>query len=102
MIIQLIQNDTRPRLTYTVKQNGVAVNITGATVKFKFRKIGASTNIFSRTCTLSDPTNGVCYVDWIAGDLDEVGDYEGEVEVTFSGGQVQTSQLIGFNVRAEF
>lgn len=101
-ITQVVQNDTAPRLNFTLTQDGSPINLSGAAVLFKFRKQGASANVFSRACTITDAANGECYYDWQANDLASVGAHRGEVEVTFSDGKVQTCKdFIRFDVRDE-
>ena len=99
---KLVKNDTAPRLNFTLTQNDTAIDLTGSTVRFKFRKQGGST-LFSRTCTINSPsTLGTCYYDWQSGDLANTGFHLGEVEITFPGGSVQTSKdFIKFDVRDE-
>jgi hypothetical protein len=100
--IRLVQGDTKPRLNFTVKQDGVVVDITGATVRFKFRKFGSSSNIFSRSCTIVNGALGTCYVDFQAGDLVDSGIHVGEIEVTYADSSIQSSKtLIEFDVREQ-
>jgi hypothetical protein len=91
-IINVVQNDTKPFLQFTILTDGQATNITGAVIRFKLRKAGATTNVNSGvdTCDILDATNGICEYKWKTADLAEAGDYEGEVEVTFSDGKIQT------------
>jgi hypothetical protein len=100
--IRLVKGDTLPRLYFTLKKDSSPLVLTGATVKFKFRKQGASVTTVSRNCVITDALNGKCYHDWQTGDLDNTGDHIGEVEVTFADGKVQTFiDFLNFNVREE-
>jgi hypothetical protein len=99
---KLVKNDTGPRLNFTLTQNSAAINLTGATVRFKFRKQGAASTLFSRPCTIVSAVAGTCYYDWQSGDLASTGVHLGEVEITFPGGSVQTSKdFLKFEVRDE-
>jgi hypothetical protein len=99
---RLVKGDTLPRLNFTLTKNGSPLNLTGATVRFKFRKQGTSTTNFARSCIVSDPVAGKCYYDWQVGDLSESGDHQAEVEVTFPDGKVRTFiEFLNFSVRDE-
>lgn len=99
----LVANDTRPRLNFTLKQNGVAINLTGAVVKFYFKKQGSDElKIDGRSCTVSDASNGEGFLSWQSGDLDTPGVYYGEFEITFSDTKIQTcKEKIKFKIRPE-
>jgi len=85
------KTDTLPDLEFTIKQDGSAVDLTGATVKFymKNRDTG-NVKINGVACTLVVAASGTCKYVWQSGDTDTVGTFVAEVEVTFSGGTVQT------------
>lgn len=95
--INMVRGDTRPTLELTVKdQNGTVINLTGATGIFRIRRKGFSTVLVSRAVTITDAVNGKCQfvwvaADWNAGALDAPGDYEGELEITFSAGVIGTT-----------
>lgn len=106
--IFLVRNDTRPSLEVTITDEvtGAAIDVTGATVLLKFRAVGASTLTSTLTAALTTPGSGVVTFDWaddptaLAGDA---GDYEGEVEITFVGGSVQTVYTpLRFYLREDF
>lgn len=90
IVIEMVRGDTRPTLEFAVKdQNGVAINITGSTPRFRIRRRGQTAVLVTRVCTITDGPNGKCQfawaaADWIAGALDAKGHYDGELEVTFS------------------
>lgn len=106
--IKLVQGDTRPALTVTLTDavTGSAINITGATPRLKFRAVGATELTATLTGTVGDGANGVVVFDW----SDEptaldgaAGDYEGEVEITFSDSTVQTVfEVLKFKLRQDF
>ena len=53
--------------------------------------------------TLSDASNGVCITTFTADCLPSAGTYEGEIEITFSGGGKKTvNDLVKFKVRDDF
>lgn len=116
-IIELVVGDTLPALTFTLRDRNTAasgkvlarndpttwapINITGATVKLHLRKQGETgAPSASLTCTVTDGAAGTAATDFPEGTLDEAGTFDGEVEITFSGGGIQTVvDLIKFKVR---
>jgi hypothetical protein len=106
--IKLVQGDTRPALVCVVTDSatGAALNITGATPRLKFRALGATALTATLVGVVTDGTAGQCVFhpasapEMLAGDA---GDYEGEVEITFSDGQIQTLyDVLKFKVREDF
>lgn len=104
MNIKIVKDDTLPVLEFSVIQNGVPVDLTGASVKFymKNNDTGA-VKVNGKSCTVIDPaTSGVCRYSWEAADTDTAGEYVGEVEVTFATGKIQTGyKLIPIIIRED-
>jgi hypothetical protein len=106
--IKLVQGDTRPALVCTITDDttGAVIDITGATVLLKFRAAGATVLTATVTGTVTDGLAGqVVFYPSSAPEMlqGEPGDYEGEIEITFSGGQIQTVyDVLRFKVRQEF
>jgi hypothetical protein len=87
-VTYLVQNDDKPDLIFTIT----------------FTEQGTSTlkNAGHTTCTLTDAANGVCKYEWGSGDLDTVGIFEGEVQVTYASSKVQTVYAkFDFEIRDE-
>lgn len=106
--IRLVQGDTRPALVCTITDDvtGEAMNINGAQVRLKFRAAGAQALTATVLGSIVDGQNGVCAFypatapEMLQGDP---GDYEGEIEITFADGQIQTVyDLLKFKVREDF
>ena len=106
--IKLVQGDTRPAIVCTItdETTGDAVNITGATVVLKFRSVGSDTLQTTVTGTVTSGSTGqVAFYPastpaMLTGDA---GDYEGEIEITFSDGQIQTVyDTLKFKIREDF
>lgn len=106
--IKLVKDDTRPALVCNITDSttGSVVVLTGATVRLYFRAVGSST---LQATVLGSVTNGA------AGEVTfypasapamlqgAAGDYEGEIEITFSDGQIQTVyDVLKFKVRDDF
>lgn len=106
--IKLVKDDTRPALVCNITDDttGAVISITGATVLLKFRAAGATYLQATVTGSITDGPNGqVTFYPssnpaMLTGDA---GDYEGEIEITFADGTVQTVyDVLKFKVRADF
>lgn len=117
--LNFVVGDTLPELTFTLKDSETAasgqtldsedsttwaaINITGATVKLRLRAAGSTTLTDTRTCTVTSGSNGTCVTSFSTSSFPSAGVYEGELEITFSGGGIQTvNDLIKFKVRDDF
>jgi len=91
MAFYIKQNDTRPIISATlIDGDGSSVNLDGATVAFKMRKVGATASTVDAAATIADATKGKVTYTWVAADTATVGEYEGEFQVTYAGGGIQT------------
>ena len=114
-----VVGDTLPELTITLKDKNQAasgvtldadnsatwapIGLAGATVRLRLRALGSTTITDTLSMTVSDATNGVCVTDFTTSSFPTAGTYEGEVEITFSGGGKQTvNDLVKFKVRDDF
>jgi hypothetical protein len=91
--LELVENDNKPSYTFTVTdEDDVAIDLTGSTVNFYFKKMGAAAlkNAGHTACVGVDLPNGIVRYDWANDDLDTPGLYEGELEVTYADTTVQT------------
>lgn len=122
--IKLVQGDTRPQLVLnlTDETTGDPIDISSAATRLKFRAAGDTTILATLTASpiagrvLDDGTidatapynvagkGGRCVVGWSSTALSQpAGDYEGEIEITFSDNTVQTVyDLLKFKLREEF
>lgn len=123
--IKLVQGDSRPQLILSItdQDTGVPINLSevGTTVNVKLRESGSTAIKATMLCGLlmgkvlddgsvdyASPWNvpgagGRVYMDWEPGALDNAGDYEGEIEITFPDGTIQTVyDLLKFKVREQF
>lgn len=105
--IYLVQGDiNRPQVqaTITDENTGAIIDITGATVLLKFRQVGSSTLQATITGTVTSGSGGVVVFPMTEEALSGPGgEYEGEIEIEFTGGSVQTVyDLLKFRVREQF
>lgn len=106
--IKLVQGDTRPSLVCTITDEftGDPIDITGCTCLLKFREVASSTLKATLTGTITSGVEGEVTFYWaqVPTSLDgDPGDYEGEIEITFTDGQRQTVyDLIKFKMREDF
>lgn len=105
--VLLVQGDTLPTPVVTIydETSGGVVDLTGASVRMLFRAIGSNTIKASITGVLmDDPPGSLGRAVFNFGDnLDSPGIFEGEFEVIFPGGGIQTTYATQkFKVREQF
>lgn len=107
-VIKLVRGDTRPSLviTLTDQTTNTPINLTGTTPVLKFRMVNETVLVGEVPGAVVDPVNGVCVFHWslVPGILDgEPGSYEGEVEIRYQDGTVQTVYgTLRFYLREQF
>ena len=104
MALKYVQNDTSPSIDFTVTRAGSAVDLTGATVKFKIKRddTASRTNDSNNTCTLTSATGGLCNYAFTSGDLPAATTYSCDLEITHASGKVETRpQVVQIKARAE-
>lgn len=86
----LKRGDTSPSILYALTPT--TVDLTGATVRFNMRNSDGATIKINRAVAVIVTPAGTPTVryDWQAADVDTVGFYDAEFEVTYSGGAVET------------
>jgi hypothetical protein len=106
--IRLVRNDTRPALVCTITDDTTnqPIDITGATVRLKFRAVGVDTLTATVVGAVTDgPAGQVAFYPASAPEMleGEPGDYEGEIEITFPDSQIQTVyDILRFKIRQDF
>lgn len=123
--IKLVKDDTGPQIVFSLKdaftEEPIDLSNVGTTLTFFFRAVGSTT--LKDTITMAKLTGlqnddgsitstapydtagrgGRCSVPWNATSLDTVGEFEGEIQITFNDGTVQTVYDIQkFSIRADF
>lgn len=83
------EGDSGGVITITCKDSaGVAVNLTGCTVRFNMARQTTREARIAAAATLSDAFNGVVTYTFIAGDF-VAGTYDAEVKATFASGEIR-------------
>jgi len=121
--INLVQGDTKPELNFTLRDSATAIvtdpvtildeedsltwkiiNITGYTIRLKFKELNSSTVLFTESLAIISGSGGTCSMIWPADSLDiPAGIYEGELELTDGSSKVQTVyDKLKFKVREQF
>ena len=105
--IKLVQNYTRPAIVCTLTDDvtGLPIGVTGATPRLKIRAVGSDILQATVTGSVTDGANGVVafYPATAPEMLDTAGDFEGEIEIEFSDGQIQTLyDVLKFKIREDF
>jgi hypothetical protein len=92
------QNDTRPELDVFLRDDkDRSINVTGATVKFNMRNSADNTvKIDTGAVTTVSSTAGRVKYSFTSANTDTAGNFEGEFQVTFVGGQVETFPNDGY------
>ena len=105
--IKLVQNDTGPSIQVTLfdEETGLPIDVSNAgdVIKMYFQKYGDVDPKATLTGTKPNGgSDGLVQFDWASGDLDESGEFEGEIEITFASGKTQTMyEKLSFLVREE-
>ena len=104
--IRLVENDTKPAIGWVLKdrETNDVIDLTTATVKLYVRALGSTTlKIDGRELTKPNGGgDGLVQYTPVSGDLDTPGQYEGDIEITFLDGTIQTVfEKQHFRIRSE-
>lgn len=99
------QNDTRPRFVVGLKENfgelsEAPIDLTDATsVQFFLRSASAAPEDAPKVdalAAITDAVNGEVTYTWATGDTDTVGEFQAEVQITWSDGGIETVPNSGY------
>ena len=91
MTFYIKKNDTSPSMLAELKDGSdVAIDLTGATVRFHMRRIGSDLVVTDQPCSIVTALSGLVRYDWSASDTDTIGSYQVEFEVTYSNFSIET------------
>lgn len=100
-IYKFVSGDTSPQMQVTLtRDDGSAVDLTGATVYLHIRAKGSPTLTLTKTAAIYDAVNGVFVVAWAEGDLDlAAGVYDAEIEVITAAYRETVYDLLQIQIR---
>lgn len=99
------QNDRRPVITFTIRRDGAALDVSSATAVYaRVRLVDSSATLFKNTLTNnSDGTDGKMDLEFTASQLATEGEYETQLEILWSAGVTETvPNIFRFPVDAKF
>lgn len=99
MATEYTTGDTAVALSGTAMSGTVAADLTGASLEVHLRKPGGTT--LDKTATIVSAADGTWKYEWADDDLDTAGNWACELQVTYSGGKVQTFGPVTFTVRKQ-
>jgi len=99
MASEIHEDDVGTRFLVTVEDDGVVVNISGATLRqLTFLKPSDDTMVKTASIIANDSaSSGIMYYDTVAEDLDEVGVYKMQGKITLPSGSFY-SNIVSFQV----
>lgn len=117
--IKLVTGDTLPDLRFELKDSSKSpdgvrydendsdtwapLDLTDTTVRLRIREVGGAVVLSTIVGVLASPENGVVVFPFTQDSFDASGIYEGEVEITYVDGGIQTMyDLVKFKVRSDF
>jgi len=82
------QHDNYPPLVLTLTDQNGPINLSTATTVKLILKSG--TTSITGNCVITTPTSGIVTYNWGGSDTAVVGTYDGEVEITWNTGKIET------------
>lgn len=82
------QGDTAPRINTVLYDGSATVNLTGATVVFRARRLDGTTAVITKQADVVNATGGAIEVELSAQDTAVAGEYAATFQVTKSGSTV--------------
>ena len=85
--------DRRPGIVFTFKRDGTALDLSGASeINARVRPVDSSLTSFKNALTaVTTGSDGAFLLAFTAGQLATAGEYEGELEITWSAGVTETA-----------
>lgn len=95
IIIDMVQIDTSPDVTFNITRGGTIVDLDGCSVDFiiKNKSTNLKTNTGHTGCTITSPAAGECVYTWITGDLPTSSFYECDLRITFPSAKQETKKI---------
>lgn len=84
--IKIVEDNTAPPILLTAQRDGVAIDVTGATVSLILAKGSTITNTGHQTCTIVAATAGRVQYDPESGDFPTPGNYKADLKIVYADG----------------
>ena len=86
-MVNIKQGDYGDDLNFTLTDSdGSAIDLTSNTgITFRMKNTTGKSKLITGSCSVTVAADGTCYYTVVDGDTDEVGTYDFEVEVSYSG-----------------
>lgn len=99
MAFNIKQNDTSPSLgAQLLDGSKQIIDLTGCSVRFHMKIAGSTTVAVDGTAVVTNGTEGRVAYEWSTGDTQTAANYQGEFEVTYPNGTVETFPNSGYIV----
>lgn len=100
MALSIFKDNLNPSLADTITIDGVAVDLTGATVKLQMRTEDdtAAALVVDAVATIVTAAAGSVRYDWVSADVDTIGDYLGWWHVIFPSGRTQDTPEFAISI----
>ncbi len=96
MTFSIKKGDTSPALRATLRYDDcTTINLTGASARFHMRQTGSASVLIDAAAVVVSVA-GIVEYRWTAPNTATVGAYEGEFEITYSDGKIETFPSDGF------
>jgi len=81
--INIVEDNTAPSITLTLKRDGVAIDVTGSTVNLIIARGNTITNSGHQECTPVTASSGIVKYSPVAGDFPSAGKYVADIEIIY-------------------
>jgi len=79
-----------PVIESTLSDSDGAIDLSGASVDFRYRPAFSGTGFITNAATVSSATSGIVQYAWGSGDVDTLGVYNSEWVITFASSKIMT------------
>src|SRR5438067_7339722 len=98
MSVRIFKGTTSPSVSDTITINGAAVDLTGASVRFRMRDDDSATVVLDQAATVVSAVAGTIRYDWSAPDTGTAGDFAAWWHVVFGSGTTQDTSEFAVSI----